>query len=153
MKIAYSVNLQNGAVTRYTHWPFTHMGRFQGQDIAVDGSGIYRIGGDTAAGANIDATARIDGLRISSDTLKRIVRAYVAFRPSGDLDLSFAPDEGPAATYRLEASNKALDKQRVKPGRGPKGVFWSVTLANVNGGGLDVESLQVLADSLPRRIG
>jgi len=153
MKVGYAINLSNGAMTRYTHWPFAQMGRFQGQTIGVDAGGVATVGGSTADGALVQAGVQIDGLRFGADTLKRILRAYIEYRPDGDLKLGLIPDEGQEATYRITAAGDPIEKRRVRPGRGPKAVYWSVTLANVNGGGLDVNALQIQAETLSRRVG
>lgn len=152
MKVGYAVNLTTGAMTRYTHWPFTHMGRFQGADIAVDGSGVYRIGADTAAGTSIVATARIDGLRFRSDALKRITRVYLEYRPGGDIDIGLAPDEGVIQTYRLQAVTEPLGKRRVRTARGPKATYWSLVLSNVEGAAMDINAVQLQAEVLKRRV-
>jgi len=151
--IGYAVNLANQALTRYTHWPFTHLGRFQGQDIGVDGTGVYRIGAADAAGSPIAAEVRIDGLLFGSDALKRMLRAYIEYRPGGDLELGLIPDEGAEAVYRIQAAGEPIEKRRVRPGRGPKAVYWSATLRNVQGGGLDVNALQLQAEAISMRVG
>lgn len=153
MKVAYAVNLSNGAMTRYTHLPFTQMGRFQGWTIGVDADGVATVGGATADGAPVQAEVRIDGLRFGADTLKRILRAYVEYRPGGDLELGLVPDEGQEATYRIAAAGDPIEKRRVRPGRGPKAVYWSAILRNVGGGALDVNAIQIQAEAISRRVG
>ena len=150
--IAYAVNLRTGAVTRYTHWPFRRMARFQGMDIAVDGSGVCRIGADGAEGAPIQAEVRLDGLQFGAGQRKRLRRVYLYYRPGGALDVGLAPDARAVQFYRMPPTSKPLDTRRVRVGRGPDGASWSLVLRNVNGGRLDVDRIDLTAEILSRKV-
>lgn len=152
--IGYAVNLANQAVTRYTHWPFYRLRRWQGAHIAVDGGAIVELGGDRADGAPIMAEVGLEGMAFESPNFKRLVRVYLTYRPDGPVEVRLDADERRVGAVAAIHPQTDITRVRLHPPRGPRATYWGVSLANYGervpageqGGSLDIHQIELVAD-------
>lgn len=150
--LAWVMNTETMGVTNYENFRFNSMCEFGGEYYATDGDKIYRLGGNTDAGAGINAEFSPGATDFGSAFLKRMDRAYLGLRADGQMVLKVVTDEKAEDWYLLEHVPDAIGETRVKIGKGLQARYWRIKLANKGGADFDVDSLRLLPLKMQRRI-
>ena len=150
------VNADTLGATQYTDMPFGSLASFNGKTYGIMETGLYVLGGDDDAGNPITARFRTGFLDLGSPNYKRLLRGYLYLKADEDVILKTITDhygERRAIWYRLLAKpSEHLETRRVKLGRGIQARSWSIEVANVDGGTLDVRDMKILPVILQGRV-
>lgn len=150
----YAYNTESRALTTYSNMPIRGLARFNGVYLAAGPGGLFTLGGDTDDTALINATARLAQTDFGDPQLKRVASMYVHYRTTGDLNLKVVTDEDETYDYTLEAAgHQTLSPGRVKLGRGLKGAYWTLEIANRDGADFELDRVLIEPVSTSRRIG
>lgn len=142
---AIVMNTLTGAVTDYT-WPATCVTA----DYAASATALYRHGGDTDAGVQIDASITT-GRKAWGSSLRKFV-AYLYFSMTGQ-GSGTASVIGPAATYAYTFPVRANGVSRAAVGRGIRENYLAFGFSNVAGADFRIDSIEpVSAESTTRRL-
>lgn len=151
---AYALNTERRALTTYSSLPIRGLAQFNGVYLAAGPGGLFVLGGDTDAGALINASARLAATDFGDPHLKRVEAMYVQYRTTGDLTLKVILNEHEQYDYTLPASgHETLAPQRVKIGKGAKAVYWQFDLSNRDGADFEFDSISVDPLVTSRKIG
>lgn len=149
----YALQTQRHALTTYDHLPFAALAQVDGVYLAAGPGGLFVLEGATDDSALIAASARLGITDFGDPQVKRVDMIYVNYRTDGALSLNVTTDDTATYSYPLTAhGNERLNTTRVKIGKGARGVYWQLALANVNGADFDLERLDVVPLSTTRRI-
>ncbi|MCK0507895.1 hypothetical protein [Aromatoleum anaerobium] len=151
---AYALNTENRALTTYSGLSIKGLAKFNGVYLAAGPGGLFVLGGDTNAGALINASARLAVTDFGDPKLKRVEAMYVNYRTDGDLTLKVIIDEHEEYDYTLAAAGHAtLAAGRTKIGRGAKGAYWQFEIANRDGADFEFDRLSVDPLMTSRKVG
>jgi hypothetical protein len=148
---AWALNLTTGAVSKFDNFNFNrvHNGRGSNSD------GIHDLYGDTDNGAAINGFVESgklefkDGNEAPITVLKRVTDTYIGFT-GGKLTLTAATDN---CTVEYPVQNSpTLGTSKIDMARGAKGRYWSVKIANKAGSQANVNDIDVLFETLSRRV-
>lgn len=150
------VNADTLGATQYTDMPFGSLASFNGKTYGIMETGLYVLSGDDDDGNPITARFRTGFLDLGSPNYKRLLRGYLYLKADEDVILKTITDhygERRAIWYRLLAKpSDHLETRRVKLGRGIQARSWSIEVANVDGGTLDVRDMKILPVVLQGRV-
>jgi hypothetical protein len=160
--VAWAVNAQLQAPTRYVNYPFNSFLRQpEGNGWTYYGltdTGLYKLEGDDDAGTDINAHIRLGLSDLGKRTLKQLASAYLGYTADGDLRLKVVltnTDDGAreAHTYRLYAKGADSTRDgRVKVGKGLQSVYMDFVLENIDGSDFALDVVEFMALPLARRI-
>ncbi|MGL6290369.1 MAG: hypothetical protein ACRC2H_06755, partial [Silanimonas sp.] len=155
--IAWTINTESRAVTRYDNFPVTSVAVHGGRVLGATPTGIYALEGDDDDGEDIAARLRFALTQMGSGQLKRMEAAYLGFTATGDLVLKLITTTDKLARearlFRLTPRRTGVDHEaRVKFGRGTRSVYYGFELVNVDGADFDLDVVKVLPLVLDRRI-
>lgn len=143
-------------ISEYRGFDFNSFARIGGTYFAASDSGIYRLGGDTDNGEQIDAHIRTMMHDFGSTAQKRVVAAYLGYTSSGTMVLKVrSVDQGQLVEHWYEAQEVTADAPRENfrtLGRGLKSRYWQFELANVDGADFEIDQLQLQPIMLKRRV-
>lgn len=160
--VAWAINAESGAPSRYSGFGFNSMAGFEIGGVmryfgAMD-DGIHELGGNTDNGAQIKATVRGALTNFGSSVLKGMPMAYVALSTDGDVVMKFYitdPNTGQREChwYRLEGRPApALREDRLKPDKGIESVYWNWELINLDGADFSIDALGFVPLFLSKRV-
>lgn len=151
---AYALNTESRALTTYSGMSIKGLAKFNGVYLAAGPGGLFVLDGDTDAGVLINASARLAATDFGDPHIKRVEAMYVQYRTTGDLALKVILNEHEEYEYTLPAAGHAtLAPQRVKIGRGAKGLYWQFDIANRDGADFEFDSLSVEPLVTSRKVG
>ena len=132
------LNAATEAASKYEGFNFNSLCQInESVYLGASSAGIHEIGGDTDAGPAIAAFV-LSGLDdFKSDHQKRLTDAYIAAESDGALTLKVTAD-GVTDSYSLTESG-ALKNRKVPLGKGRKGRYWQLEIANQAGAGFTLE--------------
>lgn len=139
--IAYTINTESRAATKYTQYPFNSFAKINGRQRGATDTGIFKMGGDTDDGEPIAARLRLGLSSLGTQIVKRMPAAYMGYSASGDLFVkvvtaSTIDGEREANVYRLivRAANTTREG-RVPFGPGIKSVYYDFVIENIDENG------------------
>lgn len=156
--VAWVMNTQSKAVSRYTNYPFNSFLPLAGTVYGATDAGLYRLGGDTDAGEPIHARIRQGMSAFGSQLKKAFPSMYLGYTASGDLRLSVvAADprtgERSAHAYRLRArAADSVREGRVKVGAGLQSVYFDYVIENIDGADFGLDVIEFLPLRVDRRV-
>lgn len=151
---AYALNSETRALTTYSNLPIKGLAKFNGVYLAAGPGGLFVLGGDTDAGALIDASVRLAATDFGDPAIKRVEAMYVHYRTTGDLALNVIINEHEQYEYTLPAvGHTTLSPQRVKIGKGAKGTYWQFDITNRDGADFEFDRIAVEPLATSRRVG
>jgi hypothetical protein len=143
-------------LSEYTNFNFNSFCRIGNTYYAAADEGIYTLGGDTDADAQIDAALTTMMLDFGSPTMKRVQAAYIGYTANGKLLLKVrSVTEGVLNEQWYEAKDlpaQAPREQMVRLGRGARSRYWQFELVNVDGADFEVNTLELHPVYLNRRV-
>jgi hypothetical protein len=155
---AWVMTPETKAMRSYSNFPFNSFAKLGGHFIGAGDAGIYRIGGNTDAGAAIRSAIRTGLLNFGSQNMKAVTRAYVGATTSGVLLLRVQATTFDARTveqtYRMVPAVTGSPREHLQEvGKGFRSVYWTFELANdADGASFEVTDWQVLPVTLPGRL-
>ncbi len=161
---AYAVNLQPSAgfresavheVTRFDAWEFDHVIRWRNRYYGVKADGLYLLGGNLD-GADAIAWELQSGMSKMGSSQKKAAREmFVHGRVGAGLTASVTLKGDDSTNRSYDAIVQAggdAEATRVKIGQGLKSVYWSYGLADPDGGVADIDSIELNAAELSRKV-
>ena len=150
------MNTVSHAVSEYASYAFNSFCEFNGAYYAADSNGVFLLDtGDVDDGSvEIPANLTTGDLDFENEFQKRIPDIYLALHAAGDMTVSVSMDEQTTYQYTLTTHGVSrLKQRRVKIGKGIKGKYCRVGVANVSGADFDLDTLNITAtQSKIRRI-
>lgn len=140
----WTLNPDNGAVTRYLRLPANSMAQLGGKTYVANAGGIYEVGGDSDAGEDIRASVRLPKTDFQTALSKRMAQAYFGLRSTGRMRLKIWVNEDDPRYYLLQPSGDNVKGTRVLIGKGLRGRYWAMRLDNVAGGDFELESAELM---------
>lgn len=153
---AYAVNISNGAVTRYTNFPFSNIVRLKDRHFVVSDAGIFELSGSMDKFDNNTEDFVPVKVRLFETTMgvmhrKRVPWVYVSGRMERGGSVTVAADEGTEYTYATHTLNNYVPSTyRIQPGRGISGMYYTFELTNPNGGRVELDRIEVLTEVTSR---
>lgn len=145
------VNMDTRASAQYDDYAFNSFFRRGDDYYGVANDGVYKLRGNTDAGAPIDAFAAFVRTTLGIQSVKHIPTMYIGAASDGALVMRVDVD-GVARYYKARTSSENLTNHRVDIGRGARGVYWEFELMNRDGGDFDVADITLLPVVRDRRI-
>lgn len=146
--VAYAMNIANGAMTRYTDYPFQHIVRFKGHSYGFDATGGYLLEGETDDGDDINAFIQLPDWDFGVSNEKAVPYFYIGTK-SEQLIISATVDEKKTVSAATQMAGR---NKRAKFPRRLQGVYWSHKIANINGGAMDIDDIQILPEVKRRKV-
>lgn len=142
----WMINLTTGAVSKADNYSFNSLSGAMG----ADSTGIHTLTGTTDNGVAINGFVESGRLDFGATELKRITDAYIGV-DGGALDLTITDERTGANRYRLAATTQ-FKTTKANLGKGCKGRYWKVKLANVSGSAALVDDVELSVEKLTRRV-
>jgi hypothetical protein len=145
--VAWVVNTESDAVSRYTGYDFNSMWDYDGRQFALKDDGLYELSGDDDAGNPIPWQLRTGLLDFGSPQRKRAPLMYLAWSSTGQayLKVAVTSPQGRKEVhwYTLGTRTAEAPREEVCPiGKGLESVFYQFTLEAIDGARVDVDSLR-----------
>ena len=156
--VAWTMNTDSKASTKYEAYPFNSFMRVGGRTYAAADHGLFRIGGDTDAGAPVSAHIRLGLSAFGSRMLKQVPSLYLGYSSTGDMLIkaiiaSSDTGEREAHVYRLYANGRGATREgRTKFGRGLEAVYYDFQVENVGGADFEIDNLEFMPVTINRRL-
>lgn len=134
-------NTETGAVTTYANYAFNSFAEHASGLLAAGPGGLYVIdSGESDDGNPIGATLATGKLDFEGAQMKRMSMFHAAIRADGDLSLGISADDGSPVLYTMSPTSPVdLKPFRQPVGRGLRGRYWQITIANVAGADFSIE--------------
>ena len=144
----------NQAISTYSNYNFNSIACFNGTYLGATDTGIYPLTGDTDNGTDIDASIKTGSMNFGDTIIKYARDVWITFRSDGNLTLSIFVDEDTTTTIQKQTTivSDTIIEERLKPPRGLRGRFYTVELKNLSGADFDIDSLNMLVESIHRKV-
>lgn len=149
-----AMHTETKALWQYDNFQFNSYAKFNGMYLAAGQGGLFTLGGDTDDGALIDAAARVGITDFGTSYLKRVDRAYVGYRTTGNLVIRVFTDEVHVRDYLLQTSlARGLHGNHTRIGKGLAARYWQFEVRNMHGSQFELNIIELKPTHLRRRIG
>lgn len=148
------MNLLNQAISTYSNYNFNSIACFNGRYLGATDTGIYPLDGDSDNGTYINSKIKTGSMDFGDTIIKYARDAWITYRTDGHLALVVLVDED-ASTVIEKQTNIVSDEireERIKLPRGLRGRFYTMELKNLSGAGFDIDSLNLLVESIRRKV-
>lgn len=153
--VAWVINANTGAASRYTNFPFNSFAAVAGRHLACSEDGLYEITGDDDDGTDIDASILTGLMDFGSNVFKRVISCQIGYNGDGELLLKAVVVQGgePKEYWYQPRSQTATGVREsvAKLGKGLKSHFWQFELINVDGADFEIDSIRWYPVALERR--
>ena len=155
--IAWVINTENTALSRYTNYPFNSFAKIGDSYVGAASDGLHTLDGDDDNGDAINARLRQGLSDMGSRKLKQIPEAYIGASVDGQLLMQvITVDERTGtkkgAIYKMANRGAVVNREnRIQFGKGLKSVDWDWILENVDGADFDIGSIEFRPLFLTRR--
>lgn len=147
-------NLFNQAISTYSNLPSNSLAYFQGRYLAANAQGIFAMDGGSDNGQSILSRLKTGSTDFGDNFIKYLRQVWLTYRSDGHLSITFfvgENDKNPTIGMTEIASSK-IHEERIKAGRGLKGRFYTIDISNMSGADFDIDSLNLLVESIRRKI-
>jgi hypothetical protein len=153
---AWVMNAESTGMSRWTLPQLNSLFDHGGEVFGVSKTGLWKLGGDTDDGAEIDAWVKTGHLDFGTSRLKNISRGYLRVQSDGAMQLvTISSDRGVRTErpYELSATFSGDDAAlRTEPlARGLYGVHWQFQIGNVDGVDFNLDEAEIRPVILSRR--
>lgn len=139
------------AVTRYTHFPFTHVVRYQNSYYGANSTGLYLLEGTTDDGAPIPWAFKTAMTDFNTPNKKTVASAYFSGRFGPASTISLIEGEKAPNTYSFSTPRGTLaQNHRQKFGKGTKGRYYALAASGT--GECELDGIEPEVHQLTRRI-
>ncbi len=150
--VGYAVNVKLAAMTKYNHWPFTHVVRFRDQYVGVNTAGAFVLGAPDVDGTPFNFEFTLPKIDFGVTSLKRLVHFHGTQRNSGKVRITTTPDEGTGILYELDGlSDPGIRTRRKKLMKGPRARYWTVKVEGLEGEPFDLDDIELRAQIIHGR--
>ena len=148
------MNLLNRAISTYNNYNFDSIANFNGTLFGATTTGIYQLDGNTDNGADIDSKIKTGSMDFGDTFIKYAKDVWITFRSDGYLTLKILVDEDATAPIQKQTTiiSSTIIEERLKPPRGLRGRFYTIELKNFAGADFDIDSLNLLVESIRRKV-
>lgn len=146
------MNANTSAVSRYIQYPFNSFADLGTAQLGAMEDGIYELGGDTDAGADINAAVLTGRDDFNESVMKRMLKAYLGLATDGQMYLTTITNEDERRTYLLDVNNTSVREAKIDLGRGVKSRYWQFEITNVAGSDFEIEAVEWYPVLLTRRV-
>jgi len=148
------MNLLNRAISTYNNYNFDSIANFNGTLFGATTTGIYQLDGDTDNGTDIDSKIKSGSMDFGDTFIKYAKDVWITFRSDGYLTLKILVDEDATAPIQKQTTiiSSTIIEERLKPPRGLRGRFYTIELKNFAGADFDIDSLNLLVESIRRKV-
>lgn len=136
-----------------TEWGFSFdsMVEFDGETYGANSTGLYKLGGDTDNGTEIESIIQLGLDDSGTSLLKQILGYYVGLRSDGAMNIQLiADDETDLQIHNIRTTSDTIKPRKVAV-RGPRGRWIGAKIYNTNGCYFKIVSMGVLAEILQQR--
>lgn len=140
----WSVNAENGAVTRYYRLPANSFCQLGGKTFVANEGGIYEYGADTDAGQPIRASVQFPKDDYDSNLTKRMEVTRFGLETNGKMRLKVQVNDQEPRYYLLKMASDSVHGTRVYLGKGLAGRYWGFRLDNVAGADFALDTAEFL---------
>lgn len=151
VQLVWVYNTVNSANSAYTGWNFNSAAIWQGRPFAASSTGLYELTGNDDAGVPIVSSVLTGKADLGIVQQKRMAYVYVGATADTGMDLIVYTDDGQINTYTISA-RELLTNARTAIGKGLKSKYWQFELTNPDGSAFEIESMELVPDTLQRRI-
>lgn len=151
VQLVWVYNTVNSANSVYTGWNFNSAVVWQGRPFAASSTGLYELTGNDDDGVPIVASVLTGKADLGIVQQKRMAYVYVGATADTGMDLIVYTDDGQINTYTISA-RELLTNTRTAIGKGLKSKYWQFELTNPDGSAFEIESMELVPDTLQRRI-
>lgn len=145
--LAYVTNLRTNETTRYDNYPFRWIVRAWGRVYGVAADGLYRLEGETDAGAPISATVETRPHLLGTPNMKFVPVVWI----SGSAPLLVRGiADGRVLPGKPTRVLRAI--RRAELGKGTRGRVWAWRIENVDGGRMALRTVDPQVIASGRRI-
>lgn len=154
---AYSVSLDNQAVSEYENYNFDSFGVHAGTAYGLGDGGIYRLEGATDAGEAIVGRVRGPLNNLGTALKKAVPAVYIGYTSTNTLGLKVITTDGSTGTKKINLySLSPIAKQsttdgRFTPSKGLHSVYWQFELISEEGGQFELDEVRMWRMVLNRR--
>ena len=145
------VSLNGMGSTRYEGYDFNSFAEIDGVFYGARADGIYRLDGETDAGAPVQAMVSLGKSDFGTRFLKRISTAYMGVSSTGRVFLRTTV-EGNTYTYVTRRTTEHLEAQRVDMGQGLRATYYEFEIYNDDGADFELATVEFEVVQLSRRI-
>lgn len=146
-------NTLSNAVSTYEQYNFNSFAEIGGKLYGANHDGLFELTGELDDTAEINSTLKSAAVHFGSEMQKRMSDFFMAARADGDITLRVFIDENDPLEYTLSPLDIASLKQRRSLiGKGAKGKNWQFELSNVGGCDFDIDTINLAAVNLSRRL-
>lgn len=146
------MNTKTFAVSEYKDYAFNSYAGFNGVDLAANQNGIYAM--DTTSVDDgvykIKAHIKTGVIDVYNGVINRLRNAWLNHETDGDIRLTSVADKSATRTYDLPFQNSisGIRERRIKFERGIRNRYFDFKIENINGSGLEIDKLTVLAEPI-----
>ncbi|NKF21572.1 hypothetical protein [Solimonas marina] len=152
----WAVNSETAAASRYENFPFHSMVRIGDHYYATSDEGLFRLGGDDDAGAEIHCMLVTGKTDFGTEALKSVTQASIGYSATSPLLFSAIYNQSgqeTSVTYQVDSGYVGVEREaRVKIGRGGRSRYWQFVIENTAGGNLTLDRLDFDVMRLSRRV-
>ena len=155
--VAWTYNMQSAGVTRYDNYPFNSFARIGDEYYGLTSTGLYRLGGDTDAGAAIKAKIRLGMTDMGTRKMKRLPEVFMGYTGDGRMVLRviYVDDktgEKVGADYLMKPRPAGSKREsRFEPGKGLVAVDFDFELENIDGADFALTNIEFSPMVVDRR--
>lgn len=153
--VGYAMNLRNAGMVKYDNFPFTQMATVGGVPLGIGPEGLYRLEGDTDAGAPIRSRVRTGLTDFGTPMLKHVLNSYLGYTADGALVIKVITTDGGRKAerwFKLEPREASSPVEgRFDIAKGLVGLYWGFELVNVDGADFEADVIRVWPFAIQRR--
>ena len=132
---------------------FNSLINYNGTYYGAKSDGIYQLDfSDTDNEEEIVARIKLGTTDFNNTNKKRLEQCYLGIRSDEGLYLKTITDEKRERIYKLVDTNPREHISRIKLHKGAEGVFWNFEIENIDGGNLEINSIEFYPMILKRKI-
>lgn len=147
-----AVNVETGAVSRYQNFEFERFVRQNGLVYGVADGLMYLLGGDTDAGAPINASFSLGKTDLKTPLMKGVHNIYLTGRtPGNPMKIRVRSQQGDF-TYTADNVETIAQRVRAKLGRGLRSSFFGIEIYNQMGADFELSGVELDATEGQRRV-
>jgi hypothetical protein len=141
---AWVLNMHNGAVTRFTNFPFTQFVRFGTKTLGVAADGLYELGGDTDNGTPISWEMETGLDDLGRPGIKHVPYLYLDGIIDGEVEITVIDDRNREFAYQYNTKQRGAihAPHRRKLGQGIRTRNMAFRIASTTGAYLELDAIE-----------
>lgn len=163
LREAWAMNLRGGnedaavalahEVTHYTHYPFNQIVSFDGVTYGASDAGLFRLDGDTDAGAPIAWSFQTCATDFKSPQLKSLPEVFMSGKLGSGATVDVLVGEMADNAYQYtNVRGTPSQNHRFKFGRGMRSRLYALGVVDPDGGELSLDGIEFAVIPLSRKI-